>query len=588
MIHPASRYHRRLARDLLRAIVLPSAALFVFIRISRVTLGAATFPAYIVCIIASWVARLQYANYYHACRMRELDARPIPSVVGRWPGNIDIMLDMMRTFKSTYLYNATHLKLFEQYRCTTLNLRILWMDTIISMDSKHSQYLLTNGFYNFWRGNRQKERMETFLGNGIFNRDDGEWKAHRALARPFFARDRVNDFALFERYATRALDLIDAATRTGTACDVQDVYSRFTIDSASEFLFGKNLDTLSAQLPVAGAARMGPKGSATDGSWGEFVMAFEGAQTVASTRARIGHLWPLLELFTDKNVENARVIREWLDPLVKQAIDSRGTFVDGEKNFMQHLADSTDDPVIISDQLLSMLLAARDTTSCLITYATYFMALHPDVATELRHEVFEVCGASGTPSSAQLKAMPYLRAVLNETLRLFPPVPLNIRESRPSGCTLPPPDATYPDLDTRRLYMPGSTTITYFPILIQRNTAMWGDDADAFHPARWMESDAAQRLAQNPLIFAPFSAGPRIVSCQDYAYNQASYFLVRLLQRFNAITLAPECQPKGSLPPPEWKHLRGRQSYEAIWPAAALTLFIKGGLWVRFSNSAVS
>ncbi|KAJ7901188.1 hypothetical protein B0H14DRAFT_2248780, partial [Mycena olivaceomarginata] len=58
-----------------------------------------------------------------------------------------------------------------------------------------------------------------------------------------------------------------------------------------------------------------------------------------------------------------------------------------------------------------------------------------------------------------------------------------------------------------------------------------------------------------------------------------SYFLVQLLQEFDTFRLAPEFQPAGSLPPPEWKSCR--QAIEKIWPTTALTSYIKGGLWVR-------
>jgi cytochrome P450 len=106
-----------------------------------------------------------------------------------------------------------------------------------------------------------------------------------------------------------------------------------------------------------------------------------------------------------------------------------------------------------------------------------------------------------------------VRAVINETLRLFPPVPLNVRESR-SSCALPPFDPSYPDPtnDRRPLYMPGNITITYLPLLTQRNKALWGPDADEFDPERWLQPDRIARFVANPAMFAPFSAGPRIVS----------------------------------------------------------------------------
>lgn len=62
---------------------------------------------------------------------------------------------------------------------------------------------------------------------------------------------------------------------------------------------------------------------------------------------------------------------------------------------------------------------------------------------------------------------------------------------------------------------------------------------------------------------------------QNYARNEASYFLVRLLQEFDTFSLAPEAQPHGSLPPASWKEGRGRERIEKIWPAYAMTLFVK-------------
>jgi len=105
-----------------------------------------------------------------------------------------------------------------------------------------------------------------------------------------------------------------------------------------------------------------------------------------------------------------------------------------------------------------------------------------------------------------------VRAVINETLRLFPPVPLNMRESRASSCVLPPLDPTYPCADQRPLYMPGRTTIVYLPLLTQRNPALWGPDADTFDPDRWIDPKRIAKFVANPAMYAPFSAGPRIVS----------------------------------------------------------------------------
>jgi hypothetical protein len=162
-------------------------------------------------------------------------------------------------------------------------------------------------------------------------------------------------------------------------------------------------------------------------------------------------------------------------------------------------------------------------------------------------------------------------------------------------------DPTFSDSDPRPLYIPADTIIMYFPVLTQRNKALWGEDADEFDPERWIDPDRLKKYVSNPTMFTPFSAGPRIVSStpslsasfarrlligiqcigQNYAYNEMSYFLVRLLQQFDRFTLAREYQPEGSLPPADWKSGKGRKTIEKIWPSSAMTLYVK----VRFNSN---
>ena len=77
---------------------------------------------------------------------------------------------------------------------------------------------------------------------------------------------------------------------------------------------------------------------------------------------------------------------------------------------------------MIKDETLNILLAGRDTTSCTLTFAVYALASHPSVLARLRAEVLATVGPARRPSYADVREMKYMRAFINEVLRLYPPV----------------------------------------------------------------------------------------------------------------------------------------------------------------------
>ncbi|KAG9004395.1 hypothetical protein FRB94_002413 [Tulasnella sp. JGI-2019a] len=119
---------------------------------------------------------------------------------------------------------------------------------------------------------------------------------------------------------------------------------------------------------------------------------------------------------------------------------------------------------------------------------------------------------------------------------------------------------------------------------MHRSVELWGPDAIQFDPDRWLDERNKKYYLENPFIFLPFLAGPRICLGQQFAYNEISFFLIRFLQQFQHVELAPEGHPEGTLPPVEWKddvNVGTRKPIEKIWPKSHVTMYCKGGLWVR-------
>lgn len=128
-------FRRRIINDIFHVVALPPLILSVLAHLLRVRLGWWSFPAHLLSIVLAVIARVQYTEIVQRREAKQLGARLIPRVVGKWPGNIDVMLKMRKAFASSYIYNP-YLELFEEYQCTTLNTRFLWMDNV-SIVSPH-------------------------------------------------------------------------------------------------------------------------------------------------------------------------------------------------------------------------------------------------------------------------------------------------------------------------------------------------------------------------------------------------------------------------------------------------------------------
>ena len=127
-MHP-KHYRVRIFLDICRGFVFPIACLSLLTSLTNIQLGYAAFACHLFAVMLWAGARILYSEYVHSREMRKVGARPIPRVVGKWPGNIDILFSMIRSFKRSYLFDP-YLELFERYQATTLNMRILWTDQV--------------------------------------------------------------------------------------------------------------------------------------------------------------------------------------------------------------------------------------------------------------------------------------------------------------------------------------------------------------------------------------------------------------------------------------------------------------------------
>jgi len=172
-------------------------------------------------------------------------------------------------------------------------------------------------------------------------------------------------------------------------------------------------------------------------------------------------------------------------------------------------------------QINTFLIAGHETTSGLLSFTLYFLLKHPDVLARAYDEVDRVVGRDQpAPDQRQLAQLEYLRAILLESLRLWPTAPAF---------------SLYPYADEvigGRYPLPANTFVTVLSLMLHRDPAAWGDDPEAFDPDRF-SSDA--EAARPDWAYKPFGSGQRACIGRQFAMQEAILVLAMILQRFELV-----------------------------------------------------
>ncbi|KAF5358877.1 hypothetical protein D9757_012310 [Collybiopsis confluens] len=548
-----------------------------------------------------------YTDFQNARRAAEMGAVLAPVVK---ESSFKIRSSIVRSFNGGYTGDAFY-EWMQQYGFT-YQVKIFGERRMMTVEPEHIKAILATSFDNFEKGPIVFDQFFSLLGLGVFNSDGkyhllrfyltymifqsitltprflaGErWKFHRNMTRPFFNKNRISDFDNFERHSEDTISAIKARLAQGYPVDFQDVIARFTLDSATEFLFGQDVGSLGANLPYPASSNLAKDPSIMNHPSNVFVRAFMQGQVQTAFRVRFGMMWPLKEFWSDKVLPARKKVDEFVQPILedrqKQILAmaaSEKANDDGEgETFLDHLIKYTEDKQIIKDELVNILVAGRDTTASTLTFCIYVLSERPDLTARLRQEVLEKVGANARPTYKIISEMKFLRAFINETLRLYPAVPFNGRTTKHP--TVLPRTHTQP-----AIYIPAGVKCTYSVFLMHRRADLWGPDVLEFDPDRFLDSRLHKYLTPNPFIFLPFNAGPRICLGQQFAYNEMSYFLIKFLQAFNDFEIAWDAQPEFTKAPESWKPQPGTtKGRDKVLHSSHLTMNVKDSLWVRMKN----
>lgn len=178
-------------------------------------------------------------------------------------------------------------------------------------------------------------------------------------------------------------------------------------------------------------------------------------------------------------------------------------------------------------EALTQLIAGSDTTSNTSCAILYHLCTNPKALKKLQDELDDALKHSeDVPVLNEVHELPYLQAVISESLRFHSTSALGLPRVVPAG------GATI-----EGKYFPAGSVVSVPSYTIHRNTAVWGQDAEQYNPDRWLEQGARARFEK---AFVPFSVGPRACVGRNVALQELSILIAAIIRRYDVVLKYPD------------------------------------------------
>jgi cytochrome P450 len=370
-------------------------------------------------------------------------------------------------------------------------------EVVVLNHPRHIQHVFIDNARNYHKGGGLWDSLRKVAGNGLTVSEGDFWLRQRRLLQPHFHRKRLA--ALTETMvaaAAESLDEWDVAADTGRPFDVLPAFSQVTMNVICRALFGQELSRADLDATVEHATFIFDYLIVTllTGDLPRWL-------PIPGSRRLRGAIDALDEIvFRIIARERAAPSNSLLGMLVEMVDDETGDRMTDQQ---------------IRDEVISFFLAGYETTAVTLAWLVHTLTQHPDARRSVEAEVAAVLG-DRAPAFEDLMAMPYARAVIQETLRLHSP-----------AYQLPRTAIADDEIDGYRI--PAGTTLLALIYGVHHNPGVW-DDPERFDPARFLGDAPAARHKQ---AWLPFGAGQRHCIGRDLSLMETQIILPLLLQRYS-------------------------------------------------------
>ncbi|WP_394824355.1 cytochrome P450 [Pendulispora albinea] len=368
--------------------------------------------------------------------------------------------------------------------------------TYVMLNSPETiKHVLVDNAKNYVKGVNYKA-LQLVLGQGLVTSEGDFWRRQRKLAQPAFHRERLATFVERMTEATAEMLVRWGAYADRATVDVHDEMMRVTLDIVGRTLLSQSLDDRAAGIGDAMA------------------VAVRFAADYASNPFRMP-LW----VPAPQNLRFRRAMRA-LDGLVRGVIaERRRSPGEDKRDLLDMLMAARDEETNeamtdqqLKDEVMTIVTAGHETTANAMSWTLYLLSKHPDVARRVSAEIDAVLGTR-RPARGDLSKMPYAMAVLQESMRILPPVWSFER-------------AALEDDVIGGYTIEKGTQIGVFPYVLHRHPRYW-ENPEGFDPERFLSGAERPRYT-----YLPFGGGPRVCIGNAFAMMEAQILLAMIVQRY--------------------------------------------------------
>ncbi|XWS77166.1 hypothetical protein CRYUN_Cryun01aG0238300 [Craigia yunnanensis] len=407
----------------------------------------------------------------------------------------------------------------------TYRLLGLTRSDIFTSDTRNIEHIVKTNVHKYAKGKYREDVVADLWGEGIFAVDGDKWRHQRKLVVSEFSARVVKDFScsVFRKHAVTLVRAVSKLAASGQVIPIQDMVIKCSFNSVFEVGLGIDLNCIE---------RLNDEGT-------NFAKAFDEANELVFTR----FFYPFWKLQRFLNIGSEAVFKKnvkLVDNFVYNVINTKKELLALKPDWnvkgdilSRLLMESKKNPKIMTDKylrdiILNIIIAGKDSTAVALTWFFYMLCKNPLIQEKIAEEVLDITNSKGNTDDAEeflttitattLEQMHYLHATLTETLRLYPPIPMDSRRAEED------------DVLADGHKVKKGDEISYVTYAMARLPYIWGEDAESFRPERWLKDGVFQ--PESPFKFVTFHAGPQICLGKEFTYQQMKMYSIALIRYF--------------------------------------------------------